>query len=176
MSASSYDDLLKWAPAASAVASAVAAIVAAVNVVLQNRNARRNRSVDLLLKKEAEFDTERMHMVRAAAAKAILAGANDSEYIDRVLDFMESVAGLVIDGDLEADKVWRSFYYWFSHYYYAFSDLIADARNKDRSVWCDLVELQARIERLQIKRGNPLTRPLKPDIMRFLESESKLQQ
>jgi hypothetical protein len=52
------DDWLKWAPAASAAFSAVAAFAAASNVFLQNRNAARNRSLDLLLKKEVEFASE----------------------------------------------------------------------------------------------------------------------
>ena len=170
-----YDEFLKWAPAASAVASAIAAIAAAVNVGLQNRNTRRNRSIDLLLKKEADFDSPRMHKARAGAAKALLAAKSYADdNIDCVLDFMEGVAGRVIGGDLEEDLAWSSFHHWFTHYYYAASEIIRRTRTDDRSVWCDLVDLHERMEKLQARRGSPLRNNLPGDIKDFLESEAKL--
>ncbi|MGZ9074638.1 MAG: DUF4760 domain-containing protein [Burkholderiaceae bacterium] len=116
------NEWLLWAPAASAAASAIAAIVAAVNVWIQNRNARRSRAIDLLLKKETEFDNEVMRKKRVTASKALLAGTSTTPEICSVLDFMESVAALVADGDLEDELAWRTFYYWFSHYFYAAND------------------------------------------------------
>ena len=158
----------------AALASAFAATAAWFNVYVQNRNTRRNRSIDLLLKKEAEFDSERMQKTRSKAAKALLEGENSSIEIDRVLDFMESVAGLVMQDDLAGDHAWSTFYHWFSHYYYATYEYVKSARSEDISIWCDLIDLHERMEGIQRNQGSPLPNNLPKKLKKFLQEEVEL--
>ena len=158
----------------AAIASTFAATAAWCNVYVQNKNTKRNRSIDLLLKKESEFDSERMQKARSNAAKALLEGIDSSKDIDHVLDFMESVASLVIKGDLEDDDTWNYFYYWFSHYYYAASEIIKKIRSEDSSEWCDLHKLHARMEKIQRKNGNPVPNNLPSKLRKFLQKEVEL--
>jgi hypothetical protein len=169
------ETLIAWAPAAAAVASAIAAMAAVVNVWLTNRNARRARTIDLLLKKEAEFDGERMHKMRAAAAKALLTSVDDSREVVFVLDFMESVSGLVLDGDLQIEQAWRTFYFWFSHYYFACGAYIKEEQARDPAVWRGIAKLHMHLEKVQRKSGGtPLSNNLPAAIKSILENEFRL--
>lgn len=168
-------EISQWAQVAAAVAAAFAALAAALNVWLQNRNARRTRAVDLLLKKEAEFDSERMHKKRAFAAKVLLAPDPRSGDIAPVLDFIESVASLVNTGDLWKEMAWYTFYYWFSHYYFACEAVIKTEQARDKAVWTGITILYASLQRVQVKQGgNPLPNNLPAATRAFLESEARL--
>ena len=168
-------DWTVWAPTASAAAAAVAAGIAAVNVWYQNRNARRSRAIDLLLKKETEFVSDRMEKRRSSAAKLLLAKSPSTRDIRSVLDFMESVGALVEDDDLEVEFAWRTFYYWFSHYYYAAETLIKAEQETDPLVWKCLTHLHNRMETLQTRQGGKsLPNKLPAEIAKFLNDEAAL--
>jgi len=171
---SSFEDFVKIAPTISAIAAAVAAISACTNVVIQNRNIQRNRAVDIVCKKEAEFDSPRMHQHRVRAAKALLAELTDNSSIDAVLDFMESVARFVTKDDVPAEEVWFTFYHWFSSYYVAAKAVIDIERAKDPTYWEDLVKVNALMDKVQRKNGNPIPKNLPADIKKFLEGEATL--
>jgi len=140
-------------------------------VIVQNRNATRNRSLDLLLKKDAEFDGGRMRTTRAQAAKALRAGVKSDATIDGILDFMESVAALVKSGDLDETQAWSTFYHWFANYYQACKGIVDAERAKDITVWQDLVWFHARLEAMQLRHARLINHFTPQDIDHFLEQE-----
>jgi len=166
-------DWKSWAPVAAAFASALAAFAACANVIFQNKNAKRNRSLDIVIKKEAEFDSPRMLRHRRKAAEALLAGDEEDFSIDAVLDFMESVALYAVNGDISTEQAWNTFYYWFAGYYLAAKTFIDEAQRDDKSVWINIHRVHEQMEKLQTKRGNPLRRNLKSEKKEFLEDEIK---
>ncbi len=167
------DDIKTWAPVFAAGAAAIAALIALANVVITNRNARRTRAIDIIGKKEAEFDSERMVKHRVHAAKALLAKSTSDASIDAVLNFMESVARYVTKGDVPAEEVWFTFYYWFNSYYVATRAIISTEQTKDKSCWEDLSQVYALINKLQKEKGRPVAIG-EPAIKHFLEEEAAL--
>lgn len=114
---SDYADFLKLAPAASAFAAAIAVFSAKFNVIIQNKNIQRNRAIDIVCKKEAEFDGDRLIKHRGLASAALLAGADDNVSVDVILNFMESVAKYEVEGCITAEQVWHTFYDWFAVFF-----------------------------------------------------------
>ena len=167
------DEIRLWAPAIAAVASAVAALAATVNVVLQNKNARRARAADQLLKREIEFDSPVMKQCRSDAAKAVLAktATAGTAQVANFLNFMEAVAALERRGDVPLEDVWDSFHGWFEPWYFACEGLIRQARDQDKSVWKDLCSLHEKMRKLQVRRGDPLPTNLPADLETFLREE-----
>lgn len=169
-------ELKEWAPVVASVASAVAALAALANLMFQSSNARRTRALNLLFKKEAEFDTERMRATRAKAAADLLAGgvtAEKSLDVEDVLNFMESVASLVQEGDIRLDQAWNTFYGWFGPWYDATKALVDAERGKDSSVSKDIGPLHEAMQRLQARRGKPMPRSLPTETITFLNDEAR---
>lgn len=166
---------IKWAPVASALLSAIAAAVAALNVWIQNRNALRNRSLDLLLKKEAEFESPRLRSVRSRAAKALRLGADRDYAVDELLDFMESASALVVSKDLGETQAWATFHHWFSHYGHACKGIIESEQRQDSLVWKDFSTMLVRFDAIQL-RGSRLSKRYSPEELdRFLKLEESLE-
>jgi len=169
----SSDDLFKWAPVASAVFAAIAAGISAINVWLQNRNASKNRSLDMLVKKEAEFEGPRMREIRRLAAKALKSGETESQAIDDLLDFMESVGMLVASESLDENQAWSSFYHCFANYGHACKSIIASEQAKDATIWQDCSALLTRLDAVQMKRSRLARRFSQPEVEKFLSQEEK---
>lgn len=167
-------DLINWAPVASAGLAAVAAMIAAFNVWIQNRNARRGRSLDLLLKKEAEFETPRLRCVRKRAAKALMEDDMESPAIDDLLDFMESVSELVESGDLELEQAWATFHHWFSHYGQATKGIVETAQREDSEIWVEFSKILPHFEAIQLRRAQFSRRYSPEEKNRFLAREAQM--
>ncbi len=168
-------DFTTWAPAVSAMAASVAAIVAMGNVVLTNRNARRSRAVDLLHKKEQEFDTPRMRRTRKKAALALGAeAASDVLAVDEVMDFMDGLARMVLDEDLDARMAWHSFYHWFMGYADATSEIRVAAQLEDKSIWKSIDDLLPMMQEIQTREGTERAATPIDDRAKFLRQETEL--
>ena len=96
----------------------VTAVGAIVAIWLQNRHARITRSLDVLLRLEAKFDSDRMKDLRRKAATGFLAG----KFVDEayyVLDFFEEAGLLLRMKAIHEELLFESFYhsplaYWFT--------------------------------------------------------------
>jgi hypothetical protein len=94
--------------------------------------------------------------------------------IAAILNFMESVAALVLTEDLNDQQAWRTFFHWFANYYHACKDFVDAERAKDVTVWQDLVSLHARLEAMQLRHACLINRFIPQDIDRFLSQEESL--
>jgi hypothetical protein len=165
-------DVLALMPAISAGASCAAALVALANVVVTNGNAKRARALDLLHKKEQEFDSERMRKTRRRAAAELLSKSDATAAVDEVLDFMEGLSRMVVEGDLPADLAWHSFYHWYIRYFYATIAIRSVERKRDPSIWESIEQMQPLMKRLQRKHGTRYAFNAPSDIQKFLASEA----
>ena len=108
---------IDWAmvSAWAAMTTAVGAIVA---IWLQNRHARITRSLDLLIRLDGKFDSDRMRELRRKTAQGFLEG----KFVDEgyyVLDFFEEAGLLLRMGAIHEEILFESFYhsplaYWFT--------------------------------------------------------------
>jgi len=102
----------------SAWAAMVTAVGALVAVWLQNRHARITRSLDVLLRLDSKFDSERMKDLRRKAATGFLEGTFvDEAYY--VLDFFEEAGLLLRMKAIHEEILFESFFhspmaYWFT--------------------------------------------------------------
>jgi len=102
----------------SAWAAMITAIGALIAIWLQNRSEAITRSLDMLLRLEEKFDSERMRTLRKATAQGLLEGklADEAYY---VLDFFEEIGLLLRYKAIHVEILFESFYhspqaYWFS--------------------------------------------------------------
>ena len=102
----------------SSLAAVVAAVGAVVSLWSQNRHARVTRSLDILLRLEAKYDSDRMKALRQKAAIGFLEG----RFVDEafyVLDFFEEAGLLLRMKAIHEEILFESFYhsilaYWFT--------------------------------------------------------------
>jgi hypothetical protein len=102
----------------SAWAAMVTAVGAIVAVLLQDRHARITRSLDVLLRLEGKFDSDRMKDLRRKAATGFLEGrfADEAYY---VLDFFEEAGLLLRMKAIHEEILFENFFhsplaYWFT--------------------------------------------------------------
>ena len=102
----------------SAWAAMVTAVGAIVAVWLTNRHAQITRSLDVLLRLDGKFDSDRMKDLRRKAATGFLEG----KFVDQayyVLDFFEEAGLLLRMKAIHEEMLFESFYhsplaYWFT--------------------------------------------------------------
>ena len=110
-------DSIDWIEV-SAWAAMITASGAVVAIWLGNRHASITRSMDLLLRMESKFDSDRMKALRRRAASGFLEGklVDESYY---VLDFFEEAGLLLKMKAIHEELLFESFYhsilaYWFT--------------------------------------------------------------
>jgi len=104
--------------AVSAWAAMIAAVGALLAIWLQNRSEAITRSLDMLLRLEDKFDSDRMKKLRRTAAQGLL----DGKFVDEgyyVMDFFEELGLLLRYRAIHLQILFESFYhspqaYWFS--------------------------------------------------------------
>lgn len=126
----------------SSLAALVTAVGAIVSLWIQNGHARVTRSLDILLRMEAKFDSERMKDLRRKAAKGFLEGKLvDEAYY--VLDFFEE-AGLLLSKDaIHEDILFESFYHSILAYWFTAKRHIMELRRENKELY-DHFELLAK--------------------------------
>jgi len=132
-----YNVLAAW----SALTAAVIAIVA---LWIESRRSRFSLGIDLLLKLDHNFKTERMCTARQTVAKAYQMNKSEND-IDEILDFFEMIGLLTHRGALSDILVWHNFFYWIHGYYLLSRDYIKAAQSEDPTVWQNLVSLHKRL-------------------------------
>ncbi|MGD0146143.1 MAG: hypothetical protein ABSB53_04745 [Nitrososphaerales archaeon] len=133
---------IDWAMV-SAWAAMVTATGAIVAVWLQNRHARITRSLDVLLRLEGKFDSDRMKDLRRKAATGFLAG----KFVDEayyVLDFFEEAGLLLRMKAIHEEILFESFYHSPPAYWYTAKKYILEMRRTRKELYDNLEYLAER--------------------------------
>ena len=132
--------------AVTAIITAIAALRTITALRDQSRLTKATIEVDVLLRLEAGWRSQRMLQTRSAAAKALLAGTTDLN-IDRLLYFLELIALLMKRGVLEEETTWHTFYWPMVNYWHAAANHVESVREEGSLTW---INLPAAVNRLQI--------------------------
>ena len=128
----------------SSWAAIVTATGAIVSLWIQNRHARVTRSLDILLRLEAKYDSERMKELRRRAAGGFLEGRLvDEAYY--VLDFFEEAGLLLSKNAIDEDILFESFYHSILAYWFTARKHILELRRENKELY-DHFELLAQRE------------------------------
>lgn len=152
------------------------ALIAIISLVIQTRRARFSMGVDLLLKLDERFDSDRFRKLRQSAAKSLMAKKSCGE-LDEVLDFFEMMALLVHRRALDKKMIWHNFYHAISGYCGAAKEYIEQERANDDTVWNDLLYLCKcvnDIEKKERKRSGETAAQSVEEIDAFLYNESTI--
>jgi uncharacterized protein DUF4760 len=118
----------------SSLAALVTAVGAIVSLWIQNGHVRVTRSLDILLRMEAKFDSERMKDLRRKAAKGFLEGKLvDEAYY--VLDFFEEAGLLLNKNAIHEDILFESFYHSILAYWFTAKGHIVELRHENKELY-----------------------------------------
>ena len=127
----------------SAWAAMVTATGAIVAVWLQNRHARITRSLDVLLRLDGKFDSDRMKDLRRKAATGFLEG----KFVDEayyVLDFFEEAGLLLRMKAIHEETLFESLYHSPPAYWYTAKKHILETRGARKELYDNLEYLAER--------------------------------
>jgi hypothetical protein len=133
---------IDWAMV-SAWAAMVTAVGAIVALLLQDRHTRITRSLDLLLRLESKFDSERMKGLRRKAAKGLLEG----KFVDEayyVLDFFEEAGLLLRMKAIHEEILFESFFHGPQAYWVTAKKYILEMRGTRKELYDNLEYLAKR--------------------------------
>ncbi|SFT45607.1 DUF4760 domain-containing protein [Paraburkholderia aspalathi] len=162
-----------FATCASALFAACAVWVAVWSFHSQVQQSKITLGVEVLMKLNDDFDSQRMRTKRALAAKSLKDHPGEGTAdIDAVLDFIEGVALFERRGVIETEFVWHDFYEWFSPYYHLTKTYRAEVRNRDSTIWVDLEGLYQRVSPFQ--GADQPRHPTPAELTEFLNDEIML--
>jgi hypothetical protein len=118
----------------SSLAAVVAAVGAVVSLWVQNRHARVTRSLDILLRLEAKYDSDRMKELRRKAATGFLEG----KFVDEayyVLDFFEEAGLLLRMKAIHEEIIFESFYHSILAYWFTARRHVMEFRRTNRELY-----------------------------------------
>ncbi len=159
-----------------AIAACVTAVIALVAAVVSIWQAHFTTRVQALLHFDSSWSSDSMRATRRKAASGLLKGEPNAD-VDRVLDFLETLAGIFVKrrgvfcSRVIPDDWARRTFYWVAVCYWSKSrDYIETVRRKatERQAWKDLCEL---MPRWTAAEGNEP--PTAQDIDGFLDDEKK---
>jgi hypothetical protein len=134
----------------SSLAAVVTAVGAVVSLWIQNRHARVTRSLDILLRLEAKYDSDRMKGLRKKAASGLAEGKLvDEAYY--VLDFFEEAGLLLRKNAIDEEILFESFYHSILAYWFTAKKHILGLRRDNKELY-DNFELMAMRELAYAKR------------------------
>jgi len=128
----------------SAWAAMVTAVGAIVAVWLQERHARITRSLDLLLRLDSKFDSDRMKELRRKAATGFLEG----KFVDEayyVLDFFEEAGLLLRMKAIQKEILFESFFHSPPAYWFTAKKYVLEMRRTKKELY-DHIEYLAKKE------------------------------
>jgi hypothetical protein len=127
---------IDWAMV-SAWAAMVTAVGAIVALLLQDRHTRITRSLDLLLRLENKFDSDRMKGLRRKAAAGFLEG----KFVDEayyVLDFFEEAGLLLRMKAIHEEILFESFFHSPQAYWFTARKYILEKRRTNKELYDNL--------------------------------------
>lgn len=163
----------------SAIAAFTGIVALIVTILLRLFESRRSRfslGIELILKLDERFNSKELRDARRKAAKSLL--NKDNTYAaDDVLDFFEMIGILVRRGALDEKMVWHIFFAWLHQYCHSAKEHIEAERQKDSTVWEDLVRLHDRLVKIEMRerrcRKSDII-PSEDSLKGFLKDESEL--
>jgi hypothetical protein len=123
--------------------------------------------VQHLIDFDQRYEQDPMVSYRRAAAAKRLAGIEDPDEEDRMLDFFEMVALMANRGYLRDEDVWETFSDEIFPLYADERDTIEQDQKTDRPEYSNLVSLVSRMEAIEDRRGGTQGHPSKDDIRDF---------
>jgi len=171
--------LSKWLPIGASVSLV---IFVGIEIGLM----RVNTTVDLMLRYEDRFNSPHLRKSRKCTARACLdvlkkegePNQNESRFSSHdqtifltILDFFESLGLLVRKARIKPDIVWSLFGDWIENYYSMFKEEISKMREKDSSLYENLIWLGKKMEATNRKRGISIT---DKDRLEFFELEANI--
>src|SRR6266851_1593681 len=120
-----------------------------------------------------QFEQEPMVTYRRTCATKRLSGADGFPEEGWVLDFFESVAGLVDRGYLRDTDVWNNFGNEIFPLYADVRDRIQQDRKSDPAEYSNLLSLVHRLELIENEHQGSLANPSKEDIREFWRDEAR---
>lgn len=163
-----YSNILIWAPL-------LAVLVAIITLLVQMRRSKFSLNVDLLLKLNDHFNSDRFKTLRRAAAKSIK--THTFGEAEEVVDFFEMIGLLVRRRALDPELVRHSFFYWIHSYRCALDHHITIVRQKDPTVWENFVFLHKKVTSVEKRKRKCLDSAIKlteTDLQEFVRDESTL--
>ena len=149
-------------------------VIAVVALYFESRSARLARAADVILRLIDKFDDEKMLTLRHKAALSIrdfrLGKGAISKDVENVLDFFETIGMLSKRGVIDNQIVWHSFHHWLRGYYWCAKDFIDKRREKESTVYEDLISLYRRTAKYEWDTDDL---PSKADLDDFISDEIK---
>jgi hypothetical protein len=152
------------------------ALATIIILIVQVKQTHFALGVDLLMKLDNEFNSERMVIIRKNIAKEFLENPKDVYYAE-IISFFEKIGMLVKNGALDKKMVWNSFYTWISIYYHVNYDDINEMREDDGTAWSEFLYLYKEMSIIEMKCNNKKAKDLQPtedDIKEFFVLENEL--
>ncbi len=128
----------------SAWAALVTATGAVIALWLQNRSASITRSLDVLLRFEDKFDSERMKGLRRIAARGLLGG----KFVDEayyVMDFFEECGLLLRKGAIHEEILFESFFHSPMAYWFTAKKHVMEMRKENKELYDNFEYLAKRL-------------------------------
>lgn len=165
---------INW-EAIAAGAAVVAVLVAIATLINESKRSRFALGIDLLLRLDQYFNSERMIKLRRTAAQSVLDGTYKN--VDEVLDFLETIGLLIYHGALDKEMVWHIFSPWVIGYCQGAEEYINTERQEDDTVWSNCLDLYKRIlaiEKKALHRSENKVKLSKENLEKFLHEEATL--
>jgi len=145
----------------------------------ESRRHRFSAGIELILRLEDQFSTERMYTNRKRAACAFQkksCGEAVNE-IDEIIDFFEGVGFLLKRGALDKRVVWTFFFSYLYRFRHLAEEYVVKERRRDPTLWPDFVSLYDQllvIERAERRRQQAAVELSQEDLAQFLSEETSL--
>ena len=165
----------EWLTAAFTLVMAVTGIWALVYASSQLRQAREEAQLQRLLDLDKEYRSEPMITYRRVAAQKRLAGQDEPNEEDEMLDFFETVALFANRGQLKDIDVWEAFGSYIFPLYADARDDIEQDQKQHPADYTNLVTLMPRLETIEQAHGSVDAKPSKEDVHDYWETESQLE-
>lgn len=132
---------------------------------------RSSNNAELILKFDDQFNSDGFLEIRKRASKNLKAKPiKDTDDIEDVLDFFETLGIMVRKSGLDPELVWHTFFYWVHGYWIHTKDLIEQQRKDYPNRYKDIIFLHSKI--LEIEKTNG--RINEEEWNKFLEEEENL--
>ena len=152
------------------------AIWALVYARMQISAAREGAQVQHLLDLDQRYSQEPMVTYRKLYADKRIRSGSEGPFpeIERLLDFVETVALLVNRGYLKDTDVWETFSLDIFPLYADARDTVEQDRKEDPTEYSNLVSLVAQLERIETAQHGIAHKPSKEDIADFWQDEASI--
>ncbi len=178
------NNFIAVAPSLSASFAGVSALIAVIALLLQVKNIRQARSIDLILKFEDRFWSSHFKQIRSGSAYSLMnylfptGGGNVKASVnEEVFDFFETLGLMFGRYKLDEELVWNTFFEWVRGYWESAEKYILEERKRDACIWQEFERLYhglMKVNKKRIRISHSDNRLSDKEIADFLIGENKL--